>query len=347
MISAWAFYPLALLALLVATSAVAQTGRDRLVISGSDWIADAPTRIADSGGFFNPGSSGPDDDIEARVEYATSGKQSLQQLMAGDADFALVATVPLAMELVRAIREQRTRDRWPVVIASIALSNNTHRIIARSTPARDFLDPGDLAGATIGLLEDSSGHYGWQRFARFHALAPESVRVVDAQPETWHEGLMSARFDAVVAWSPWSEKIEQQLGAAARSFSLQALDSVNWLLVTRRAYLEQYPDRVDRVLSAYASAIDLLYSDPEDATRLAGRDYGLMQEGHVIWKLGLGWPVIANVEEKLEWAAGRLDQPAPKLLPYDYIERAPMERRFPDKVTLPPWIPEPERDLRP
>lgn len=336
-----------LLAWLAAASAVAQTGRDGLVISGSKWIADAPTRIADKAGFFNPDASEPGDDTEARVEYASSGKQSLQRLMDGDADFALVATVPLAMELVRSISEQRPRDRWPVVIASIALSNNTHRIIARSTPARDFRNPMDLAGATIGLLENSSGHFGWERFARFHALAPDSVRLVDAPPETWREGLMSARLDAVVAWSPWSEELEQQLGAAARSLSLQALDSVNWLVVTRRAYLEQYPDRVDRVLSAYARAIDLLYSDPEGATRLAGREYGLAREGRVIWKLGLGWPVIANVEQKLEWAAERLDQPAPKLLPYDYIERAPMERRFPEQVMLPSWIPGPKGDLRP
>lgn len=313
--------------------AQAQGAADEVVISGSHWVADAPTRIADEYGFFDAaGAAG------VRVDYAASGRASLAELMAGDADFALMASVPLAMELLRAIESRRAREQWPVVIASVALSNGTHQIVARETPRREFATPTDLAGARVGLLLNSSGHFGLDQFLRFHALDAGRVRLIDAGPGTWAEGLAGGRFDAVVSWDPWTGRVTRRVGDDARVFSLQALDSVSWLLVGRRGDIRRFPDRVDQVLRGYARAIDHLYAQGGDALRRLELDADVVAEGGVIWKLALDWPVLANVEQKLVWAAEAMELAVPRLRPRDYIERAPLERLRPGSVTLPIWI---------
>jgi len=303
------------------------------VISGSHWVADAPTRIGDDYGFFDAAG-----EARVRVRYAGSGRASLAQLMAGEADFALMASVPLAMELLDAIESGRAREQWPVVIASVALSNGTHEIVARKTARQAFATPAGLAGARVGLLLNSSGHFGLDQFLRFHALDPGRVRLIDAGPGTWAEGLAGGRFDAVVSWDPWTGRVRRRVGDAARVFSLQALDSVSWLLVGRRGDIRRFPDRVDQVLRGYARAIDHLHARGADALRRLELDADVVAEGGVIWKLALDWPVLANVEQKLAWAAEATVLPVPRLRPRDYIERAPLERLRPGSVTLPIWI---------
>jgi len=322
---------LASLCVLCMTGAVVAQQDDALVIAGSGWIADAPTHIADVSGYFNS-----DIGIELRVEYADSGQRALARLIAGEADFALMAAAPLANELLRSLQCGRPRDQWPVVIASIALSNRAHHIVADAR--RGTERPSDLTDRTIGLLQDSSAHFGWDRFAAYYAIEPDSVTLVDAQPEEWLEGILSGRFDAVVAWTPWSERIEARLGENARAFSLRALDSVSWLLVSKRQVLNQHALAADRVLAGYARALDRLAENPDAALRLVNRSPDDPSSNGVIWDLSLGWSVLANVEANLAWAAARRNMPAAKLVPDEYIERAPLERLRPAAVRLPTWL---------
>jgi len=327
---------LIVLLLTVSTGLLADAGdagSRPLVVSGSNWITDAPTRVADAAGYFNiEADSGP----EVRVELAESGKQSLQRLMAGEADFALMAGVPLAMALLRLEAEGAAEARWPRVIASIGLSNSTHHVIADA--ARGVERPRDLRGLAVGLLRGSSAHYGWDRFADFHRIDPETVRLVDLAPEQLADALAHGRVDAVVTWTPYSERIVDQLGAAGRLFPLAAMDSVSWLLVSTQPMIDGHPDAVRRVLHGYSLAVDLLHSNPARAATLLDQPPGWSRHGRVAWKLTLDWPVLYNVTDKLKWGAGLLDVEPPRLSPARFIAREPMQRYRPAAVTLPVWI---------
>lgn len=304
-----------------------------LVISGSEWVTDAPTRLAAAAGFF-----GADPSLSINLELADSGKQSLARLMAGEADFALTAAVPLSETLVRLHHQDLPPESWPVVVASIGLSSRTHHVIADG--ARGIEQPADLAGHSVGLLLGTSAHFGWDHFASLHRIEPDSVVLVDTRPGDLAAGLAAGRFDAVVAWTPFSQRIMDQLGASARSFPMQAMDSVSWLLVSRRELIDRQPKAVDRVLRGYAEAIELLRTDPDRALMLLEAPSGGLRESRVEWGLALGWPVIANIEAKLKWNASRLGIEPIRVSPRLYIERAPMERFRPRAVTLPVWIAE-------
>lgn len=304
-----------------------------LVISGSEWVTDAPTRLVAAAGYFED-SGRP----QIRVELADSGKQSLARLMAGEADFALTAAVPLAETLVSLHDQDVPPQFWPVVLASIGLSSRTHHVIADG--ARGIEQPADLAGHAVGLLLGTSAHFGWDHFAALHDIESDSLVLVDTRPGDLADGLAAGRFDAVVAWTPFSERIMDQLGANARSFPMQAMDSVSWLLVSRRALIDQHPQAVQRILRGYADAIELLRKDVPRAIELLETSPDELRGSRVEWRLALGWPVIANIEAKLKWNADRLGIESMRVSPRLYIERAPMERFWPRAVTLPVWIAE-------
>ena len=304
---------------------------DELVISGSQWIADAPTRVAASAGYFDSNTGPP-----IRVEMADSGKEALERLMAGDADFALMAAVPLAMTILRLHHTGASFESWPVVLASVGLSSQTHHLIADTR--RGIQQPGDLAGQALGLPFDTSAHFGWDLFADFHGIERDSVRLVDTRPHALAEGLAAGRFDAVVAWSPYSTQILNQLGGHARSFTLRGLDSVSWLLVSRRSLIARHPEAVTRVLQGYAEAIDFLQTDPIGASALLGQPPEWLDQAGVVWKLSLDWPVLSNMEAKLKWSARRLGMAPVALSPHRYIERVPLQQLQPNAVNLPIWV---------
>ncbi|MBL37698.1 MAG: hypothetical protein CMP07_04740 [Xanthomonadales bacterium] len=321
-----------LLALSLTSVGLAQgVGNRPLVISGSNWITDAPTHLAGKAGYF-----GADAGPEIRVELADSGKQSLDRLLAGEADFALMAAVPLAMELLRLEKEPALRAGRPLVLASIGLSNSTHHVIADA--ARGIEQPGDLDGHAIGLLVGSSAHYGWDRFADYHQISPDSVRLVNTSPERLAEALSEGRVDAVVTWTPYSERIMTQLQSDGRRFPLDAMDSVSWLLVSTRSTIDNHPDEVRRVLQGYARAIEMLQSEPDRAVEMLGQPPGWSEHGRVAWKLALDWPSLFNVEDKMGWGAGLLGVERPRLSPAAFIAREPLERYRPGAVTLPIWL---------
>ena len=302
-----------------------------LIISGAQKITDAPTRVAAAAGYFDADTGPP-----IRVELADSGKQSLEMLMAGDADFALMAATPLAMALTRLHHERAPPETWPVVFASIGLSSRNYDVIADA--GRGIEQPADLAGHALGLTFDTSAHFAWEHFADLHGIGADAVRLVDTRPGELAGGLAAGRFDAVLAWTPFSEQIVDQLGASARRFPLQAMDSMTWLLVSRRGLIAREPQAVERVLRGYAEAIDLLQRQPERAAALLDLPRDWLQDKRVAWKLALNWPVIAHMEAKLEWSAKRLGVSPLRVSPRIYIERGPMERFRPGAVSLPIWI---------
>jgi len=310
---------------------------DELVISGSMWITDAPTWLADAAGYFDD-PDGP----TIRVERADSGKQSLERLMQGRADFALMAAMPLARELVQLQEKRVPLESWPVVLASIGLSSHRHHVIADRS--RGIEQPADLAGRAVGLLLGTSAHFGWDQFVALHGLAPDAVRLVDTRPGDLEDGLASGRFDAVVSWTPFSEQILERLGEDARHLPMHAMDAVSWLLVSRRDVVEAQPQAVTLVFRGYSASIDLLQNDPVRAAALLDRHPGWLDESRIVWRLVLDWPVLSNLETKLAWSAKELEAEPLRVSPRFFIERGPLERFRPAAVTLPDWVGEGETE---
>jgi len=303
-------------------------------IAASAGIGDAPTKVADALGHFNPPGASP----PIAVDYASSGKQALGRLLAGEVEFALAAPTPLAAALLS--DDGSAPPAEVVILASVSLTADAHHVIAAAD--RGIGEPGHLAGRRVAVMRGTSAHFGWSRFAAFHGLAPGSVTLVDVAIDEQDAALASGAVDAVVTWEPWASAILETLGARAAHFSTRRLYSLDWLLLTRRDLARARPALVDRVLGGYLAAVDLIERDPERARAAHARLRGLpdallarLEEG-VIFRIVLDWAVVAQMETRLGWL---LEQPewkgAARPQPRTYLEAAPMLRLAPRRVGLP------------
>jgi ABC-type nitrate/sulfonate/bicarbonate transport system substrate-binding protein len=302
-----------------------------LRLSGSPWIADAPTKVALAAGAF-------DESVE--VLASNSGRESLDQLLAGETDLALMATTPLALHACGLRPGERGAETvQPVVLASLALSNNTHYVFADGRTGIERAR--DLAGRRVGVMFDTSAHFGWHQFVRHAGLAASGVELVDLDIRRLPDALLSGRVDAAVIWSPWERPVIERWGDRARRFRIRAVDSVNWLLVGRRGVVERRRDAVAGVLRAYGRAIEMLNAEPARARELyAGIAGAPLPDADdptvgVIWQLALDWSLLANLQANLEWCAQRKGGAADRVGVAQLIEPAPLEALDPSAVLLP------------
>lgn len=332
---------LPIVALLFAPVAPGADGDARTMrIAGSDWVVDAPTKVAEALGHFNPDDA--DSGGTIRVDYYNSGQEALRRLLNGEAEFALVATTPVAIAL---LEQTDTVPAEPdiVILASVGLSNQSHYVVAARD--RGIKVPHDLIGKRIGLMKNTSGHYGWSQFAGFHGIDDAAVELVQVPVEQHASALRDGAVDAVVSWDPWAAGVRESLGDNAVNFSTRQVYTVNWLLITRLATARHDPALTDRVLRGYLRAIELIHADPERARQLHSEVGGVpvetlaRQDRHVIWNLGLNWSVLANMEAQFDWLATRpelADRPRPT--PDRYLEAEPLARVAPRHLMLPPYL---------
>lgn len=312
-------------------------------LSGSSWIVDAPTKVADALDVFNTDSDGRALDPAIEVVYHGSGKESLHNLRAGKVDFALSATTPAALALMEQAQGGGGGEQDIVILASVGLSNRSHYLVAHK--GRDIQRPVDLRGKRVAVTLDTSGHFGWSRFCRVHGIDGDSVTLVDSPVSDHKAMLTSGEVDAVVTWDPWGEDIRRSLGDDALVFTTRQLYTVNWLLISRRQVVDSRPEWAERVVSAYRRAIDLIQRDPLRARRLHAQARDIppstlaqMEDG-VFWRLGLGWSVLANMEAQMAWLKERSRfRGVQGPLPSTYLYGQPMARQAPDALLLPPYL---------
>lgn len=329
--------PALLCCLLLATDNVwADEGMIRLI--GSGWVADVPTWVAAGHGWFDEdavGQAGP----RVEVIEAGSGQQALSRLIAGEGEFALAATTPVA----RAMLAGDDADDPLLILASTALSNRSHYLLARGDST--ILNPADLKGQRVGVMMGTSGHFGWSRFARFHGLSDEDLTLVDVPISEMASALASGELDAGVFWDPWGEEAQQRLEERGRQFSMRTLYSVNWLLVTRRSVIEAHPGAAEQIMRGYLRAMTALQQSRAEqmhwhvrADHLAVEDL-VKQSSGIIWYLTLDWSVLTNMQAQFDWLAGWPELAEARIpSPENYLYAAPLNRVAPSSVSLPGYL---------
>lgn len=332
------------MALLWTVFADATAHADSVVrIAGSAWVADAPTKVAEALGYFNAAGVGA---VPVQIQYYDSGKEALDALLRGEAEFALAASTPVALALMGVSTPPGWTDPGTpnvVILASLSLSSQSHYIVARRSAG--ITVPADLVGRRIGLMSGTSAHYAWSRFARYHGLHDHRVTRVHIPISEQRSAMAAGRMDAVVSWDPWGWDLQQDLGDDAIVFSVREVYSENWLLVTRSELAQRDRGLAAGVLEGYRRAIDLIQKDPIAARRIHARITGLPEdllarlENAFIWRFGLDWSVLANMEAQFVWVRewpGMLNHAPP--LPVRYLDARPLLQIGPQYVRLPSYL---------
>lgn len=338
---------LAMLAILASAGAMAcgsasDEGADRVIrIAGSAWVGDGPTKVADELGLFNRDL--PPDAPRIEVGNHGSGLEALETLLAGEAEFALAATTPTALALAGKLDSSRKSECAPVILAGVALSNQTHILVVR--PDLDISSPTGLAGHRVGIMHGTSSHFGWSHVSSFYQLDEANVELVDIRVSDMADALLAGEIDAAVIWQPWELTLRDKLGERLIEFPMDMLYTVNWLLLVDREFALDNPELTQRVLRAYVDSVEFMDAEPERATRLHAEASGIAESElekrtrNIVWWVGLNWSVLVNMGSQFEWlqtwpALDDLNIPEPR----QYLYGAPLSRVAPELVTLPDYL---------
>jgi NitT/TauT family transport system substrate-binding protein len=156
----------------------------------------------------------------------------------------------------------------PRIVAVLDYSNGADVVLARP-PIRDLAG---LRGHRIAVENTALGAYMLERALDEAKLQPSDVTIVPTTEDEHESAYLSKRVDAVVTFEPVRSRL-LKAGAVNVFDSSRIPGEIIDVLVVRRAYAENHPEQVQRLVEGWYRAV--LYTDKavaDAAQRMAKRE---------------------------------------------------------------------------
>jgi NitT/TauT family transport system substrate-binding protein len=295
-------------------AAAAAGPMEKLVIaSNAEYVGTCPVTVALRQGYFaNAG-------VELVIQPHKSGKASLEAALAGKADMATTADIPIMMAAMNDIPLS--------VVATFFKTEHDHGIAARRD--RGIATLADLKGKTIGVTLATSGHFVLDAFLSRQHIAAGDVTVRNLKPEEFSHALASGEVDAIVTWEPFLDNLLKQLGSNGTAFYGEDIYESPYSLVGRREYVARHPELMKKLLRALARGVQDCTEKPEAARAIMAASVAIDTSK---WKSN--WPyyrfqlvldqgLILALEDEAGWAMSNKLAPqreTPNFVDYMYLD---------------------------
>lgn len=269
--------------------------REHITISAAKYLLSAPIYLASAKNYFAANG------LDVRLRETAAGILSLQELLAGRADLATVAELPV----IRAV----TAGMPLSVIAILGTTDADDAVLAR-------VDHGiaafaDLKGKKIGLSRGTTSEYYLDRLSVALGMTQDQFQVVDIDAARIVQTFVEGEVDAIVTWSPYLSQAQDRLGARAILLVKDELVMTNWMLVSSPAYVRSHPGAVKAVLRALLFAEDMLLRTPDEGRLVTARAMGIAPRA-----LDRAWPacrfemtldqsLIVALEQRSRWVMAK------------------------------------------
>ena len=266
-----------------------------------------------------------------------TGRESMQALLGGSADFATSTDTPVTFATLRGLK--------PMVIASYSRYSRDMKIAMRDgTAATD--DPASLKGKTIATRVGTSGQYMLSRYLTMAGLTDADVEIVDLSPND----MMSATLRGDVDGFSWTSQASAIAVEAADGQIVEMTQEgiedffvSHQCLLTNEAVLENKPELAEKGIKAILAASDYIAKSDSWPEVIAERvraepDFIAKMTSVFEFKVGLTEKFLDDLVTQGEWAikAGLVEKPAGDLreLFRSVIATGPLQAVAPDLVTL-------------
>jgi len=236
--------------------------------------------------------------LDAVPQMYPFGKPALDAVIAGKADFAASAEIPIMFSILKGAQIS------PVV--AIEHSNRNAAIIARKD--HGISGPGDLKGKRIGMTPGTTGEFLLDSFLMAQLIGMSEVVTVALNPEEMLPSLQAGTVDAVSTWHPYLLQVQKAFGAGGVTFQDKQIYTEIFCLSTQREYAERNPEIVRRLLRALVKAEAFAALQPDRSVELVAEflkiDRGLLAEiwEHFDFRVTLGQDLVLTLENESRWA---------------------------------------------
>ena len=236
--------------------------------------------------------------LDVQPLMLTFGREALQSVLDGKADFATVAETPVMFSVLKG-------DRI-FVIANIESSNMNNGVLAR--PDAGIARAADVKGKRIGFTPGTTSDFFLDSFLTAQGLTRQDVASVPLKPDEMQAALLAGKVDAVSTWNYPLTQLRNQLGAKAIVFHDPQIYTETFNIAAMQDFVRQNPQTVTRFLRALIQAEDFVAKQPEQAQAIVTAaikvDLALIKE---VWNafsyhVSLDQTLLITLEDETRWA---------------------------------------------
>lgn len=292
---------LSLVALLAAGYAwIARTPLEQSVLPSKPVTIAINSRYVGTGLVFIAQAKGyfAKEGLDVTLQPYTTGKTALDVVLAGRADLATVADIPIMFAV--------TKGQPVSIIATIATVEKDPGIIGRKD--KGVLTLADLNGKRIGVTLGTSGHFVLDTFLIRQKLSTDDVTLRDLQPQELADALLRGDVDAVATWEPYLGALRTQLGVNGMIFYSQGIYELPWNLAGTRHYVVNHPETLKKLLRALVRAEQFYKEDPNAARQIIANAINEKLENLLeVWptyrfNVTLNQSLLLVLEDETRWA---------------------------------------------
>lgn len=251
-----------------------------------------PLYIAQQNGYFTA------EGLEIKFNECLGGHRCLRQVLDGQADVATAGDLPVVMNSFS------SSDY--AVIGTFTKSNDDIKLIASARAG--IKSPAQLTGKRIGAIKGTASEYFLELYLLTVGLDPQTMTVVDVQPEDMVQALQSGKVDAISVWQPYGHLALKAMGAGATVLPSNNAFIQNFNLVSHRKLVGARDTALIKLLTAVERAERFIQEHPAEAKRILLQRLALEQDFvDMVWpglryRLGLDQALLVTMEGEARWA---------------------------------------------
>lgn len=279
----------------------------------------------ENGYFANEG-------LDLTVSEHVSGKRALHAMLAGEADVATTAQVPMVFASF-AREDFRT-------LATIGSLTNVERVVARRDRGID--QPSDLRGKRVATQKGSAVHFFLHVFLAKHALSEAEVTMSYLKGEQLPKALIADEIDAFSMREPYISHAVEGLGDNAVVFAAPGVYYRTEHLLATQTLLQRQPQAAAMLIRALLKAEDFARDHQQEAIKVVARKLGVQPD-----KLANRWSdfdlrvlldqaMLSGLEDQARWAIdNQLVENHRKMPNYlRFIDTEALKTARPEAVTI-------------
>lgn len=267
-----------------------------------------------------------------------TGRESMQALLGGSAQFATSTDTPVIFATLQGLR--------PKILASYSRYSRDMKVTMSKASGAAEKDPASLKGKTIGTRVGTSGQYMLSRYLAMGGLKDSDVKIVDLNPSDMLAATLRGDVDGF-AWTSQASKLA--LDAAPDKIFEMTQDGLekffvsHQLLLVNEEALAAQPELGDKAVRALLAAEEYMAKNASWPDIVAPRvraepDFVRQMTSVFEFQVRLDKAFLDDLVAQAEWAiaSGLAKPPAQDVreLLSGLIAAEPLKKVAPDRVSL-------------